>query len=82
MRTGIIYRATNLINGKCYVGQTIQTLEKRIIAHYAKSKTINYKFSNSLRKYKKEDWKWEIILENVAFEHLNELEMFLIWYCL
>jgi len=26
---GIIYKATNVVNGKCYIGRTIQKLELR-----------------------------------------------------
>ncbi len=29
----IIYKVTNTINGKCYIGQTIQTLKRRITRH-------------------------------------------------
>lgn len=32
-RTGLIYKITNLVNDKCYVGQTIQTLKKRKRGH-------------------------------------------------
>mgnify|MGYP001561849114 CR=1 FL=1 len=81
MKTGIIYRATNLINGKMYVGQTINSLAHRISSHYSDNKNLNktHKFARALRKYKREDWKWEILAENVPEEQLSLLERSYIW---
>ena len=79
MNTGIIYRADNLINGKCYIGQTIKSLDERIRGHYIDCKNKNYKFSNALRKYKKEDWKWEVLVENVPIDQLDLFERSYIW---
>lgn len=49
---GIIYKITNLINNKIYVGQTTQSMEYRLIQH---SKTASYNKSmpicNSIKKY-------------------------------
>ncbi|QPA30031.1 GIY-YIG nuclease family protein [Thermaerobacillus caldiproteolyticus] len=33
--TGSIYVIRNVINGKCYVGQTIQKTEDRLKQHYS-----------------------------------------------
>ena len=52
-KTGIIYIATNIKNGKSYIGQTISKLNKRVSRHYKSSKTHSYKFANALKKYKK-----------------------------
>lgn len=81
MKTGIIYCATNLINGKCYVGQTTQRLKNRIKRHYKNSEdlTLNYKFVNALRKYKRKDWRWEILVENVSVDQLDLFERSYIW---
>ena len=51
-KVGLIYKVTNIINNKIYIGQTIQSLKERKRQHYkfAKSKK-NYKFSNALNKY-------------------------------
>ena len=43
---GIIYEHKNRLNGKRYVGQTIQTIEARKREGY-----YNTKFANALRKY-------------------------------
>lgn len=80
MRTGIIYCATNLINGKQYVGQTIRKLQDRIKQHYLNSKNnTNNKFARALRKYGKQDWKWEVLVENISQDQLNLLEKSYIW---
>ena len=35
---GIIYKATNIHNNKCYVGQTTNSLNGRIGEHFSKAK--------------------------------------------
>lgn len=64
---GIIYKATNIINGKSYIGKTIQTLKKRMYVHkaYSKRTDINKKtiFHNAIKKYGWENFTWEILCE-------------------
>lgn len=76
MKKGIIYKATNLINDKVYIGQTIQSLSTRIRQHY-KSLNLkrNYKFPNALNKYEKYQFKWEIIESDIPLENLNNKEI-------
>ena len=46
---GIIYCAINRINGKVYIGQTIETLERRIIKHKSQAiKNKNIYFYNAI----------------------------------
>src|SRR3990167_1240172 len=79
MGFGIIYRATNLINGKCYVGQTIFTIDIRKCKHLKNANNgYKNKFSNALRKYlNKSNWKWEILKDNVPVIDLSWHE---IWF--
>ena len=73
----IIYKATNLINNKCYIGQTKHTLDKRIIEHTKYDLNDNYYFHNALKKYRIENFKWTILEICFNQEELNEKEK---WY--
>ena len=58
----IIYKATNLVNGKCYIGQTVKLLKYRKSEHIKNMLNGSFSyFCNALRKYKTENFKWEII---------------------
>lgn len=61
MENGFIYRATNLVSGKSYIGKTTKTLSARIAKHYTDSTKHTYAFANALRKYNKEHWHWEVL---------------------
>ena len=76
----IIYKATNIINEKNYIGQTIKTLEDRKCGHYDDAFRIKKttKFHNALRKYGKEKFEWSIVCECSSIEELNEKEKFYI----
>lgn len=68
MESGIIYKATNTITGKCYIGQTIEGLEKRKYRHLINSFNINdghynCHFHRAIRKYGKNAWEWKVVLE-------------------
>jgi len=66
---GIIYILENKINGKCYVGQTIQDFNRRIKNHKS-SRTL---IGNALRKYGIDNFIKTLI--EVPAEELNELEI-------
>lgn len=46
-----IYKITNTVNGKVYVGQTVQTLERRWALHKHQAKHRNRPLYRSIRKY-------------------------------
>lgn len=58
---GIIYKATCKTTGKCYIGQTIFTLDERIKNHFNISKKYRSYFHNSLHKNGLDNFIWEII---------------------
>ena len=60
---GIIYKITNLINGKIYIGQTIGELESRWYYHvyYALVGKCQTKLGRAIRKYGKDSFSVEII---------------------
>lgn len=72
----IIYKCTNIKNKKCYIGQTIITLNKRRQSHESKSfkKSDNTYFHKAIRKYGKEFFIWEVICKCDNKEELDEME--------
>jgi len=72
----IIYRITNTITTKSYIGQTINSLDKRWKRHIKDSEKFNYKFSRALRKYPIESWNKEIIETLDDINSLNEREVY------
>lgn len=74
---GYIYKVTNKINNKAYIGQTTRTLEERKIEHLKKSKANSnnkeskYDFHKALVEFGKENFIWEII-EECPDDNLNE----------
>ena len=69
-----IYLITNLVNGKQYVGQSIG-IAHRWIEH--KNSKENYPISKAIRKYGKDNFKFEII-ENCLPKDLDEKEKYYI----
>ena len=80
MQKYLIYLATNLINTKKYVGQTQHDrLEKRVQEHWkeAKSnKTKNVPFHNALLEYGLENFKFEIIEDNIDEKQIDLREQY------
>lgn len=69
---GVIYKLTNLINGKIYVGKTIQPLKRRLARHQRTKSMIG----NAIRKYGWEKFKVEIIDVCNNLEQLNDREKY------
>ena len=70
----IIYKITNTVNGKLYIGQTIQKLEKRMYNHFNyKGKTA---ISKAINKYGKENFTYEVIDTAETREELDEKEIY------
>jgi len=59
----VIYKITNKINGKCYIGRTKRKLIYRIAEHKrnAKKKSIKYPIYNAIRKYGINNFEYSII---------------------
>lgn len=46
-----IYKITNLINNKCYIGKTERTIEKRWKEHLRKRNSLDLPLYRALNKY-------------------------------
>lgn len=62
----IVYKATNRVNGKMYIGYTLKTLEERKLNHFTKSRSKNskhyfYVFKEAIRKYGLDSFDWEVL---------------------
>lgn len=73
---GIIYKSTNLINGKSYIGKSIKSLNHRKSKHinHTKNGSTNY-FHKAIRKYGIENFEW-FVIEECKEDILNEREIF------
>lgn len=80
---GYIYKVTNRINGKIYIGQTIQSIKDRWYRHCGKSgiseAEMRMHLKRAILKYGKENFDVEI-LEECLQEDLNEREKYYIRY--
>lgn len=70
----IIYKATNILNNKCYIGQTINSFRQRIYCHKHNSKKPKLYFHRAIRKYGFDNFTWEILCECDSKEELDEME--------
>lgn len=81
---GIIYKITNIINNKVYIGQTVYSLNKRWGLHVKMSSleetdpNTKSVLHRAIRKYGKDSFKSEILAHANSVEELNELEIFYI----
>lgn len=76
-KTVIIYKATNLLNGKIYIGQTVRSLEERVQEHMRHKKSV---FDKALAKYGIDNFEIAIIDNAETIDELNEKEAYWIKY--
>ena len=75
----IIYKATNTINNKVYIGQTVNTLEYRANQHLRETKSKkrhNTYFHNAIKKYGFDNFYFEEIDRAGSIDELNEKEAY------
>ena len=80
MRTGMIYKITNTVNDKVYIGQTIQQLKRRWNQHCCYSKFSDVHLYRAMRAYGIDKFSIEPIEENIPQDKLNEREIYYIQY--
>jgi group I intron endonuclease len=81
---GKIYKITNNINGKVYIGQTVKSLKERFEKHCWRTTNndlyhFNMAIKKAIRKYGKENFTIELI-EEVETSKLDEREVYWISY--
>lgn len=80
MSFGIIYKVTNKINGKVYIGQTVQKLRRRRKKHISEAllNKNSYHFHGAIRKHGKSNFVWEVLEKCYSQEELNNRETYYI----
>lgn len=77
-----IYKITNIVNNKVYIGQTRQKIEKRIAYHFnylKRNSHTNSYLQRSYNKYGMDAFKWEVLeSEIVSMEKAVEREQYYI----
>lgn len=77
----IIYKITNQINNKVYIGQTIKTLEERWKQHLRLTRNKDHKhLYEAINKYGKDNFTIEIIDRAQDINELNEKEKYWVDY--
>lgn len=76
---GYIYKITNKIDNKAYIGQTCRDPKKRWLEHYSRDINKDTYFHRALKKYGKDNFLWEVI-EECEDSSLNEREIYWIKY--
>lgn len=73
---GCVYSATNIRNGKRYIGKTVKTLARRKAQHLscARKHTDDYLVHKALIKYGYECFHWEVFVESSSPVILADLE--------
>jgi group I intron endonuclease len=74
-----IYKATNSINGKVYIGFDSSWPKRKNEHLWASSRSNNNTFYNAIRKYGADNFIWEVIYQSINGEHTkNVMEKFFI----
>lgn len=77
MDNNLIYKITNTLNGKCYIGKSTESyFKKRIYRHKTETATADTHFGRAIRKYGWENFVVEILERNISSEVINQREVY------
>lgn len=82
----LIYKITNKLNNKCYIGQTIKSAEERWKEHQSHAfgthpNDINKTLYQAIRKYSLDNFDFEVLQDNIeTYEQLDKAEIYWIDY--
>lgn len=76
MKYGLIYKATNIVNGKMYIGQTFQPLHRRILQHTNPCKGSKFLFQRAIALYGPENFKFEVVEDCIPETLIDEREQY------
>jgi group I intron endonuclease len=72
----IVYKITNKVNGKIYIGQTQRTLEQRWNSHVISARNENkFRFHHAIKFHGKENFEKEILHESESYNEICLLEI-------
>ena len=74
MSTGCVYKFTNKVNGKIYIGKTIDW-KRRKRDHRRSAKNPKYYFGRALRKHGWDNFEIEILIDNIPEDESSKLEI-------
>lgn len=74
----IVYRVTNLCNGKIYIGKTVQTISERWRQHVSDSRVYQLALSRAIRKYGSGAFQTDVLYTAKTLEELSRMETFFI----
>ena len=73
MKKYYIYKATNILNGMSYIGQSVHP-EERFQQHHTDRRNKNSIFHRAIDKYGSDSFKWEILVKVDGKESANKAE--------
>jgi group I intron endonuclease len=62
MQNGFIYKITNNLNGKIYIGKTTRPVRERFLEHMSPKGTLRTALANAVRRHGKDNFSVEIIV--------------------
>lgn len=77
--TGIIYAYRNKINGKHYVGQTVRPKHRHREHMNGTKNNHSWKFKAAIKKYGPENFIYEVLVDEVPSEDLDDWERYFVW---